>query len=499
MGKIEGNGTAAPRDARMPVRFTALVGVVLALSLVVFLAWSMAENGRFAEDKALTEARMLNTSISSAWNYIDESQGAINYNSDGSYDFKHIYCSVAGKNIANRITNRSDGYVVRYARENPRSSTDEPDDFERRALARFAEGGAEEFYEVGDYGGAPVLRYASRLAIAPNCLECHGGPVGEKDVTGALKEGMEVGDIAGATSIVIPLSAYREQANRSALLSLLFFAGLTAVVLVVMRLGLKRWAERPLAKANARLVAANEELAEANRVQADFLATMSHELRTPLASIIANTDIWEREADGASSSERETVSEVRRNSQALLAMVNNTIDAAKMDADLFDVAFEETDIIDVAESAVSMVAALAARRGITIVRDVSSETPLVDTDPAALRKILVNLLSNAIAYSEPGQSVQLSVFPDGDKVRIAVRDRGCGISLAEQAAVFERFRQGSGAKGGSGLGLYVARQLAGRLGGGIALESEEGEGCCFIVTVPRGASAAAMSAGEEVG
>ena len=181
----------AASDVRVPKRFTGLVVAVLALAFSLFLAWSVAANGQFAEDKALTEARMLNTSISSAWNYIDESQGAINYNSDGSYDFKHIYCSVAGKNIANRITNRSDGYVVRYARENPRSGTDEPDDFERRALAEFSGDASSEFYEVGEYEGQPVLRYASRLTIAPNCLECHGGPAGEKDVTGALKEGME--------------------------------------------------------------------------------------------------------------------------------------------------------------------------------------------------------------------------------------------------------------------------------------------------------------------
>lgn len=475
---------AASSDVRVPKRFIGLVVAVLVLAFALFLAWSMTSNGRFAEDKALTEARMLNTSISSAWNYIDESQAAINYNSDGSYDFKHIYCSVAGKNIANRITTRSDGYIVRYARENPRSGPDEPDEFERRALESFAGDGGSEYYEVTDYEGKPVLRYASLLTISPNCLECHGSPAGEKDVTGALKEGMDVGDVAGVTSIVIPLREYRDQATSSALLSLLFFALLTAGVVLVMRLGLKHWAERPLTEANQRLVEANRNLEEANRVQSDFLATMSHELRTPLTAIIANADIWEREAADASSAQRETVAEVKRNSTALLAMVNNTIDAAKMDADVFDVVVEETDVVDVVDSAVGMVAALAAKRGVVITRSISPAVPLMDTDALALRKILVNLLSNAIAYSEAGQSVGLLVDVRSGWVDIVVIDGGCGIPAEEQESVFDRFGQASGAKGGSGLGLYVARQLARKLGGDVTLESEKGRGCRFTVSLP---------------
>ena len=293
------------------------------------------------------------------------------------------------------------------------------------------------------------------------------------------------------TSIVIPLREYRDQANRSAILSLLFFAFLTAGVVLVMRLGLKHWAERPLAEANRRLTEANRDLAEANRVQSDFLATMSHELRTPLTAIIANTDIWEREAADATSPERETVGEVRRNSAALLAMVNNTIDAAKMDADVFDVAAEETDVVDVVDSAVSMVSALASKRGVVLARDISPTVPLIDTDPLALRKILVNLLSNAIAYSEPGQTVALDVDKAPGEVRIAVRDHGCGIPAEEQEAVFDRFRQASGAKGGSGLGLDVAKQLAARLGGDIVLQSGEGQGCCFTVLLPDSGEGAA--------
>lgn len=464
-------------QSKLTIRFSILVGTVLAASLCAFLAWSVNAHDRFAEDKALTEARMLDLSIGSAWDYLDDSQGAINYNSDGSYDFKHIYCAVAGKNIANRITQQSDGYIVRYAREEPRSGTDAPDSFERDAIAQFENSEDLEYYRVAEYDGKPVLRYASRLDISPNCLECHGSPAGTKDVTGFLREGMQVGDIAGVTSIVIPLAEYREEAASRATESLLFFAALTIIVVIAVRLGLKRWVERPLKDTN-------NELAEANRAQSDFLATMSHELRTPLSSIIAFADIWERESMSHTPQERKMVAEVKQNSRALLNMVNNTIDTAKIDAGLFELKIEETDLIDVVDSAIDVVDALARKRKITVERHMQLDAPIMQSDPYAIQKILVNLLSNAIRFSAEDSTVLIEAGANSTWVTISVIDWGCGIDPTQKDRVFERFKQTENSHGGSGLGLYLVRTLAEKLGGSVALESELGCGCTFTVTLP---------------
>ena len=88
---------------KLSMRFTALVAVVFVIAVVAYLAWDTGVQREVMVEKALTEARTLNLEMQAAWDYINDSQDAINYNSDGSYDFKHIYCSVAGKNIAQQI------------------------------------------------------------------------------------------------------------------------------------------------------------------------------------------------------------------------------------------------------------------------------------------------------------------------------------------------------------------------------------------------------------
>lgn len=480
----------AKERAKLTVRFACLVGAVLAAALALFIAWSVESNDRFAEEKALTEAKMLNLSIESAWNYIDDSQNAINYNADGSYDFKHIYCSIAGKNIANRITGRSDGYVVRYARANPRSGTDAPDAFEQKAIDLFENEPVNEFYEEGVYEGEPVLRFASRLSIENNCLTCHGEPAGTLDETGFLREGMQLGDLAGITSIVVPLSEYRDEAVGRAISSVVFFTVLAVVIIVSVRLGLKRWVERPLEESNSELV-------ELNRAQSDFLATMSHELRTPLSSIIAFTDLWEKEAAAHTDKEKEMVAEVKQNSRALLTMVNNTIDAAKLEAGLFQLRCEETDLVDVVDSAISSIDALASKHGVILHRSLSPELPMLSADPFALQKVLVNLLANAVQHSGEGDVVEVSAHCDGDVV-VKVRDEGCGIAPDQLPIVFNRFRQAEGERAGSGLGLYVVKTLVESHGGTVEVESALGEGAVFTVRLPVSGEGEECS-GEEKG
>lgn len=140
--------------------------------------------------------RVLAAEAGASWDYIDSIQDRINY-SHGELDFKDVYCSVAGKNIAKRFSEQSD-YSIRYVRDNPRSLDDEPDAFEAQALASFALGDATEYYEVVEDDESVTFRYLSKLTIDRGCLQCHGQPAGEKDITGYVMEGMAEGDVAGA-------------------------------------------------------------------------------------------------------------------------------------------------------------------------------------------------------------------------------------------------------------------------------------------------------------
>lgn len=467
----------------LSVRVACLAVAVVAVAAGLYLAWSQSSQEDAVRSKVLAEARTLNVEMQAVWDYVDDAQTLINVNDDGSYSFKGVYCSVAGKAIAKRFTRDSEGYVIRYVREDPRSSTDEPDDFEAEALERFESGEATEHYETAIVDGEPSFRYSSALVIKRNCLQCHGEPAGEQDVTGFLKEGMAQGDVAGAVSMIIPLSVYETEARSELMGSLAFFFCLAAAIVIVVAFALRRWVAVPLERANVQLQNENEE-------KSNFLAIMSHELRTPLSSIIAFTDIWERSADTKDPDEAKLVREIKENSVVLLGMVNNTIDVARLEAGRFEVQTEDVDLVDVLNAVFAVAEPLAIKQGIELAKAVDPDVPVMRSDWEALRKIILNLVSNALKFTEPGGSVSVSarLIDGGSAVAIDVADTGIGIALQDFESVFDKFSQattqGAASSGGSGLGLFLVRSLAEKLGGSVRIASVVGEGSVFSVVVP---------------
>ncbi|WP_452040710.1 ATP-binding protein [Adlercreutzia rubneri] len=477
-----GRNRGVPGTKRLSAKLVLAITVVVAVCAVVFLAWTQSNQEEAIRSKVLVEARTLNTEMRAVWNYIDDAQPSININADGTYDFKGIYCSVAGKGIAKRFTRESDNYVIRYVRENPRSGTDEPDSFEQVALNHFTVGGATEHYELTDYEGRPVFRYASVLPIKPNCLPCHGEPAGTPDETGFLREGMELGDVAGAVSIIIPADAHIKEARRELASSVLFFCVLAAAIATVVFVAVRRWVAAPLARANAQLEAESKQ-------KSDFLAIMSHELRTPLTSIIAFTDIWEKAPEGGAIDQARLVAEIKQNSTHLLEMVNNTIDVARLEAGRMEIQCEETDLLDVLGTVFAVADPIALKRGIKLEREIDYSIPIMLTDDEALRKILLNLVGNALKFTEPGGTVRVRAERNkaAGTVVLSVEDAGCGIPETDFERIFGKFSQTArdgNVETGSGLGLFLVRSLAEKLGGAVSLASEVGCGSTFAVTIP---------------
>ena len=474
--------SAAKAVRRFTAKLALIITVVMVVGAVVYVAGGQMAQERAVQSKVLTEARTLDAEMRAVWNYIDDAQPAINTNADGSYDFKGIYCSVAGKGIAKRFTRESNDYVIRYVRDNPRSGTDEPDDFERVALNHFAVGGSSEYYERATYEGRPVFRYASALAIKPNCLPCHGEPAGTRAETGFLREGMELGDVGGAVSIIIPIGSYVSEARDDLIRSVLFFCLLVTAIVAVVFVAMGRWVAAPLARANAQLEAENKQ-------KSDFLAIMSHELRTPLTSIIAFTDIWEKAPEGGAVDQARLVAEIKQNSTQLLEMVNNTIDVARLEAGRMEIQCEETDLLDVLGAVFAVADPIALKRGIKLEREVDYAIPIMLTDDEALRKILLNLVGNALKFTEPGGAVRVRAMRDktAGTVVLSVEDTGCGIPEADHGRIFGKFSQTArdgNVETGSGLGLFLVRSLAEKLGGTVSLVSEVGHGSIFVVTIP---------------
>lgn len=247
-----------------------------------------------------------------------------------------------------------------------------------------------------------------------------------------------------------------------------------------------------LEEANGHLASMNDALRQESEYKSTFLATMSHELRTPLASTIALVDVWERDAEGARDADRALMGDIRRHSAGLLATINNTLDAASLEAGRYRVNIEPLDMLDVVNAVEQTVRPLAEEKDVRFSVELDADFPLVLTDPSIVHKVLMNLLSNAVKFTGAAGAVVLAIKlereADRSMLRIRVSDTGIGIPEEELATIFERFRQADSSisrrYGGSGLGLALVKEMAELLGGTASVESEVGRGSTFTVWIP---------------
>jgi len=241
----------------------------------------------------------------------------------------------------------------------------------------------------------------------------------------------------------------------------------------------------------------------ANRAKSDFLADLSHEIRTPLNTIVGAVELL---AESPQTPEQERGAVLLRSaSDALLALVGDVLDLAKIEAGRLELHSTSFVLAELIEASLQLLRASATRKALTLESHLAADLPReVIGDPNRLRQILINVLSNAIKFTEQG-SVVLEVTKDRaeDFVRFTATDTGIGIPAAKLAAVFEDFEQLEAASGrheGAGLGLGIARRLVGLMGGRMWAESEPGRGSRFhfSVRLERSQAAAATERPQAV-
>jgi len=236
----------------------------------------------------------------------------------------------------------------------------------------------------------------------------------------------------------------------------------------------------------------NEKLQEDNRFKSDFLSIMSHELRTPLTSVLAFADIWSRTYGPRDVNEAKVASEITYNIQAILGIVNNILETARMEAGRLTLDLEPVDLFDIVPLVKQSTSALALKKQITVLTNLDPDTPIVRADGEKVRRILENLISNAIKFTDQNGEVIISTQYDreDESVLLSVKDNGKGISPEDREHIFESFIQGTHEGihigGGSGLGLSVVKQLAELHGGRVEVFSEVGKGSTFKVWIPVG-------------
>lgn len=238
----------------------------------------------------------------------------------------------------------------------------------------------------------------------------------------------------------------------------------------------------------AQLEEARNEAEAANAAKSLFLANMSHEVRTPLHVILGMTDIV---LDGSLADEqRENLARARRAAIALLSIINDILDASKIEAGKMTIEVVEMDLRQVVEDAVALLAPAAAGKGLSLCAVIAPELPgRLKGDPVRVRQTLVNLVGNAVKFTDTGSvTVRVLVLRRSAShvvVRLDVVDTGIGVPVDRRSAVFDSFAQADVSTtrlyGGTGLGLAISRQLVTLMGGRIGLESEPGCGSTFWI------------------
>jgi signal transduction histidine kinase len=245
------------------------------------------------------------------------------------------------------------------------------------------------------------------------------------------------------------------------------------------------------AKQAEALRAAKKEAEDANRAKTDFLHNLSHELRTPLTAILVANDLLQASSPPPERA-RELLEGIRNNCRSLLGLIQGTLDLSAIEAGRLTVELQPTSPAELVADVIRGLEAQATAKGVAI-GSTAAPGPAIATDPRHLRQILVNVIGNAVKFTERGEVRVILRRPVGAHLVVEVIDTGIGVAAEHRGRLFQRFSQADATIGprfgGTGLGLALSRRLATALGGDLSLvESRLGHGSTFRLTLPADAA-----------
>jgi Na+/proline symporter/nitrogen-specific signal transduction histidine kinase len=245
---------------------------------------------------------------------------------------------------------------------------------------------------------------------------------------------------------------------------------------------------KALEDATAELRAANERLEGLDRLKDDFMSSVTHELRTPLTSIRALAELMRDDPEMPGAQRQQFLDIVVAETERLSRLVNQVLDMAKIESGHAEWHNTDVDLVALCQQAAHTVQELLRERGAVLELDLPSAIRKLRADPDRLMQVLMNLLSNAAKFvPAQGGRVRLALRTDSQGATVEVQDNGPGVPAAQQALIFEKFRQGGDATNrpqGTGLGLPISRQIVEYFGGRMELRADRGQGACFVFTLP---------------
>lgn len=251
----------------------------------------------------------------------------------------------------------------------------------------------------------------------------------------------------------------------------------------------RRRAEEALQRQAAKLARTNSDLQELDRLKSEFVATVSHELRTPLTSIRGYTEILaDAHASSLGATERKIVGIIDRNGRRLLDLIEDLLTFSRIESGTLTLSVGPVKVKHIIDAAYEAIRPSVETAGLTVTADVDEHIPVVQGDADQLERVVLNLLTNAVKFSDPGGAITVTGRERDGEVVVWIRDTGIGIPEHEQGMLFTRFFRTADAQKraikGSGLGLAISKAIVEAHGGWIALESIEGVGTTVGFGVP---------------
>jgi len=525
----------------LQIKFLLSIILIIVPVLGIIFTWTGIQNEKQAKEQVLTQARVLSRQVILTRQWITDCGGVmVPLESKGAKDttcfiddklqtsrgwYQRFTPAMVTRKLS-QYSLKQDLYGFRLASLTPLNPENTPDSFENKALNVFNQQKLDELFRFEEHDGKHYFQYIVPLYMEKGCLECHKAK--EKSLN----------TVRGGLSIFLPIDQMSLSIKNNYLKLAFYGTGLIfltiSTLFILMRrvvikplhelekmtseigrgnlnarvhihtgdefekLGVafnhmalrlskgREFLEEKIAQATRELSEANQELKTLDQLKSDFLANMSHELRSPLTVIRGGIDYLNRTIKLEDN--RNYLEIIDKNLARLIRLVSDLFDFTKIEAKKVDWSFEEENLTVLIEEVIDILSPLALDKQISIVYQPYKQI-LLDFDLERIEQVLVNLIENAIKFSDQKTEIKINVQEDPESVTVSIKDHGIGIPEKDIESIFDKFSTvPSGRDGkieGTGLGLAICKAIVEAHGGKIWAESISGVSSTFYFTLPK--------------